>query len=311
VRATALLCTAVLAAIAACGAPVRDRLPPPVDLAPLVPAIGSLPGWSIAEGPDEYLPETLFEVLDGGAPVYHALGFRRLVRIRYQLGGESLACVTLDLFDLGTPLGAFGIYRAALPATAAPRSWGAEGYRGGTIAAAWKGAVYVHAEADADRPPLADALERIVALSCGAIPGSTALPAILAPLPRERLVARSERYVARDLLGHDFLPGGVVATYRAGGRDAELFFSELAGAAAARAAAGRLRTHLASSGAVEPLQPPIGSDGFRFTDRVSGAGIAVRAGRFVAGVRGDLPAVIHERLLAELVANLESARTSR
>jgi hypothetical protein len=300
-----------LAALLACGRPGVESTSPPVDLAPLVPPAGELPGWTVAEGPDEYLPDTLFEVLDGGAPVYHALGFRRLLRVRYQLGGETLACVTLDLFDMGTPLGAFGIYRAALPATAAPRAWGAEGYRLGSIAAAWNGAVYVHAEADTDRPPLADALERLVASACGATAGHAALPAILAPLPREHLVARSERYVARDLLGHDFLPGGLVATYAVDGHRSELFFSELASATAARAAVGRLREHLAATGIVAAAAPRIGEDGFRFTEPVSGAGLVIQAGHFVTGVRGDLPAAFHERLLAELVANLESAPTSR
>jgi hypothetical protein len=39
------------------------------------------------------------------------------------------------------------------------------------VAAAWKGAVYVHAEADADRPPLVAAVDLIVAHACGAVSG--------------------------------------------------------------------------------------------------------------------------------------------
>ena len=306
-RASVAVRLTTFVALLTCGrGPGSPTTSAPLDLAPLVSQVGSLSGWKTVEGPEAYSPETLFEALDGGAPVYLAYGFRQLLRVRYQVAADSLAYVTFDLFDMGTPLGAFGIFRSALPASAPQRPWGTEGYRFGTVAAAWKGAIYVHAEADADRPALVDALERGVARACDAVAGETGLPRILAPLPLAHLVPRSERYVARDLLGHDFLPDGVVANYRIDERESELFFSELASPAAARAAFGRLRDHHAARGAVAGGRPDIGSDGFRFSDGVSGGGTAVRAGQFVAGVRGDVPAPTQEQLLARLVANLEA-----
>ena len=303
-RTAPALRAAALAALLACRQPVGVHLPPPADLAALVPPGAALPEWSVVEGPDEYLPDTLFEVLDGGAPLYDSFGFRRLLRVRYQRGGDPLACVTLDLFDMGAPLGAFGIYRSALPEAAPPRPWGAEGYRFATIAAAWKGVVYVHAEADADAPLLTEAIERLVPLACAAVAGDAALPALLDLLPREHLVARSERWVARNLLGHELLPGGVVATYASAGAEAELFFADLGRGAAARIALALLRDAAAVDAAAAGLPPLPGADGFRFVDPVAGAGSAVRAGRFVAGVRGRLPAPLQEGLLASLVDRL-------
>jgi len=94
--------------------------------------------------------------------------------------------------------------------------------------------------------------------------------------------------VATDLLGHAFLPGGVVASYRLEGRDARLFLSELGSEGAAAAALGRLRAHWAQQTAVDELRSP-GRGGFRYSDGELGSGSAVSAGRFVAGVHCDLP----------------------
>ena len=293
-----------LALLVGCARPTAGPAAAGADLAAVVPPVASLPGWSVVEGPLEFRPGNLFEVLNGGAPVYESFGFERLLRVRYQRGADPRSCVTLDIFDMGTVLGAFGIYRSALPAAAAPRSWGAEGYRFATIAAAWKGVVYVHAEADADAPPLTEAMERLVQLACAAVAGDAALPTLLDLLPREHLVARSERWVARHLLGHEYLRGGVVAIYASAGAEAELFFADLGRGTAARIALALLRDDVTVDAAGAGLPPLPGTDGFRFTDPIAGTGRAVRAGRFVAGVRGRLPAPLQESLLATLADRL-------
>jgi hypothetical protein len=109
----------------------------------LVPAAADLEGWTVAEGPLTFRRDSLYEYLDGAAPRYLDYGFREAVHVRYALGGDPQAAVTLDVFDMGSTLGAFGIYSSARPPGVEPRPWGAEGYRSGTVAAAWKGPFYV------------------------------------------------------------------------------------------------------------------------------------------------------------------------
>jgi hypothetical protein len=277
------------------------------DLARLLPAPSSLEGWRAAEGPAEYVPGTLYELIDGAAPRYLTYGFRRLVHVRYQLGEDPLACVTLDVFDMGSELGAFGIYRSGLSSGSALREWGAEGHRTGTLAAAWKGDVYVRAEADDDRAELIEMVDRLVARVCDEVAGDASRPAILAPLPAEGLVPRSERYVAEDLLGHAFLPGGVLATYEFEGDEARLFFSDLGSEAAVGEAMVMLRAHQERRGTIEREVPSIGAGGFRFSDPDLGNGTVAGAGRFVAGVHGRLPQKEQERLLGRLLESLGSS----
>ena len=270
----------------------------------LVPTAAFFEGWTLAEGPLTFRPDTLYEYLDGGAPRYLGYGFREAVHVRYALGGDPQAAVTLDVFDMGSTLGAFGIYSSARPRGVEPRPWGAEGYRVETVAAAWKGLVYVHVQADDERPALVGMTERLVAGVAERAPGETTAPAILRPLPPEGRVPRSERYVARDLRGHAFLPGGVLATYTLDGREAELYFSELKDAAEAEAAVVRLRAHHAQGGGIVGEVRTIRASGFRHEDPTWGSGIVVAAGRFVAGIQGDLPDEAQRRLLNGLVAGL-------
>jgi hypothetical protein len=280
---------------------------PGVELAGLIPAPAAGEGWRIVEGPVEHSPEDLWEHLDGGAPRYLTYGFRKLVHVRCQIGDDPLAGVALDVFDMGSELGAFGIYSIGRSPGDPLRPWGAEGHRQGAVAAAWKESVFVHAAADDERDALISLLERLVAGVCERIDGSDSRPSLLDPLPVAGLVPRSERYIAQDLLGHDFLPGGVLADYVLDGREAQLFYSDLSRNASAASALAQLRAHESSLGGIAGEITAIGDAGFRFKEPGLGSGAVVRAGRFVAGIFGDAPEAARDAVLRSLVSRLGPA----
>jgi hypothetical protein len=282
-----LWCVVGLLLLSGCGGRSDEPNAGAVDLTPLLPVLSSLEGWSI-----------------GAAPRYLTYGFRKLVHVRYELGGDPLSSVTLDIFDMGSKLGAFGLYRSLMPGGAVVQNWGAEGHRSGTVAAAWKDGIYVQGEADDDRAVLISVLDRFMASVCREVAGDTALPAILASLPSEGRVPLSERYAAADLLGHTFLPGGVAATYTIDGQEADLFFSDLEGEAAAADALDRLRAFHSQWGTFIEEVPSIGTAGFRFSDPGLGPGIAVGVGHYVAGVYGELSHDAQTDLLSQLVERL-------
>jgi hypothetical protein len=243
--------------------------------------------------------------MDGGAERYLGHGFLNLAHARYQLGDDLLASVTLDVYDMGGELGAFGIYRSVRPSDAEPRPWCAEAFLAGTVASAWKGEIYIHCAADDDRPELIATAERLVEHVCDAIPGDATLPAILNALPQQDLVPFSERHVASDLLGHAFLPGGVTASYEIDGGKAELFFSDLGTEAAAADALAALREHYSKWGEITGGISDIGDDGFIATDPSLGTVYITRVDRFVAGTYGKPPM---ERQLLLLMRLLEGLR---
>lgn len=56
-----------------------------------------------------YKPDTLYEYIDGGADVYLLYDFQRLLHQNFRTPGGEL---TADIYDLGKPENAFGIYSA-------------------------------------------------------------------------------------------------------------------------------------------------------------------------------------------------------
>jgi len=278
-------------------------------LSDLLPAASSMDGWQITDGPTNYDSEGLFEYLNGGAPLYLDFGFEGMVHVRYQLGDNSLSSVTLDVYDMGSDLGAFGLYRSGRPPGAEVRDWGAEGFRSGTVAAAWKGDVFTQAQADDDRPELIEAMEDMVAQVTKSASGSTSVPQIVHLLPSDGLVPLSERLVAKDLMSHAFLPGGVVATYEVADKEGTLFFSELAGEPAVTEAMAGLRAHHEQWGEIGEDIDSIGDGGFRFSDPGLGTGAVVSAGFYVVGVHGSFPSDVQMDLLGRLVENLAAAST--
>jgi hypothetical protein len=169
--------------------------------------------------------------------------------------------------------------------------------------------MYVHGEAGDDSPELIEMMEQLMAETSARLTGDASRPAILAALPIDGLVQRSERFVAADLLGHAFLPGGILATYEIEGREVHLFFSDLGSEAAAARALADLRAHEARRGEIAGGVPTFGAAGFRFSDPGMGSGTAVAAGWFVTGVYGDLPHDSQEDLLERLVTRLVPSAT--
>lgn len=303
IRLICALAATVLATACGAGDESRDV---GSGLTALLPEESNLPGWRIADGPITYDPVTLYEYLNGGAPLYLDLGFEQLVHVRYQLGDDSLSSITLDVFDMGSDVGAFGLFRSGRPADVEVRPWGAEGYRSDFVAAAWKGKIAIHAEADDDRPELIDTMERLVASVAADVVGETSPPSIIGLFPTDGLVPSSERIVANNMMSHEFLPGGVMATYRWQDSEGTLFFSELGDDQGAAEAIAKLRAHHEQWGEVLGDIDSIGDRGFRFSDTGLGSGAVVASGRFVVGVHGNLPDDVKNDLLSQLVANLGS-----
>ncbi|MBD3870081.1 MAG: hypothetical protein IFJ97_01825 [Acidobacteria bacterium] len=302
-----LKCVFVVAILAiGCGAGEE----PSVDgtgLVDLLPTASSMDGWQIADGPTEYDSEGLFEYLNGGAPLYLDFGFQGMVHVRYQLGDDPLASVTLDVFDMGSELGAFGLYRSGRPPEAEVRPWGAEGYRSGTVAATWKGSVSIQAQADDEQPELIEAMEALVARVADSVDGGTSLPQIIDVLPSEGLAPTSERLVAKDLMSHAFLPGGVLATYRVADDEGTVFFSDLKGEIAVTEAMAGLRAHHEQWGEIVDEIDLIGDGGFQFSDPGLGSGAVVSTGSYVVGVHGGLSSDVQMDLLGRLVDSLASS----
>lgn len=65
-------------------------------------------GWKTAEEDREFNPETIFDYIDGAGEVYRAYNFEKLLSRHYFKKGQPE--IFADVFDMGTPADAFGVF---------------------------------------------------------------------------------------------------------------------------------------------------------------------------------------------------------
>jgi hypothetical protein len=249
-------------------------------------AVGLLPdmkGWTKDGEAQVFTPESLFEYIDGAADAYLAFEFEELAVLSYDGGNKR--SVTIEIYRHADLRNAFGIYTQERPQQGNFVEIGTEAYYEKGIFNFFHGSFYVktagyHLEGDDEAVLTAAAAE--VASRIG---GKPSFPELLECFPAEGRVARSERFMARDVLGHGFLHGAYAADYGSGGEVVRLFLFEGKDEEDARR---MLDDYLKLSGAAPSSSAAKGApETHRFNDprRTSGESANFRlAGRFLWGL---------------------------
>jgi hypothetical protein len=268
--AAALAVAAILACAAAPG--LRAQAAPPASLASLLPAAAE---WKASEPARPYDPTSLFEYIDGAAEAYIGYDFKALLVANFQ-HASSKATLTVEIYDMGSALNAFGIYGAERYPESRFVPIGVQGYYEEGTLNFLAGRYYVKLlgfEAGDRAEALLKAYAAGVAARIGA-PG--AFPPVLGAFAGDGLVANSEKYIARSFMGFKFLNRGYAATYKIGGQDYEAFVVE----ARTPDEAGSLLKQLAERFAVGAPGPA----GFRAKDAYLKNVFVSATGRFLCGV---------------------------
>lgn len=212
-------------------------------------------GWAVSRPPRYFGPDDLYDLIDGGADIYVAYGLVRMVTIDYGSPSRKGVTVTLEIYDQGSPLGAFGRMSRFLAGRADPSAAGAglpaalagKGLLGSGDLLFWKDRYLVHATlldespaatADSLRTAGLEILPPFAAAVSAAIAADPPAPAEFERFPAEDRLGRSELYAAEKLAGLAALEAGFEVRYRKDGAEWTLFASvPLADDAAAAAAA--------------------------------------------------------------------------
>jgi hypothetical protein len=246
----------------------------------LLPKPDAAAGWAWREQPRTYAPDTLYEYINGAADLYLSYGFEEVAVANYVKGEGDEGWITVDVYDMGAPLHAFGIYGSEMPPDVQPFPAGVQGYVSEGLIAFWRGDYYVKVMLiDGEDMEAARALARAAA-EC--LPGAVEMPAELKRLPIGGRIAGSERYVKTSALGHRSLVEVVSAEYMVGETTATLHTADLG--APERAAEGwrKLRDFEQGSGEGLAEVAGVGEDAFGATDAYYGEMVAARQGRFLA-----------------------------
>ncbi len=234
------ICIARCAALVLSGAALAGPLPATLK-----------PDWRRVGEVREFGPADLYRYNDGAAGSYLAYGFVRLHTAQY---AKADARMVVDVFDMGRPLHAFGIYSTM---RALGDTFVAVGNQGVVFEANldfWHGHYLVHV-APAQAEPVADkaAIELGQAVAARLGPKAEREP-WAGVLPKEGLVANSVTYHSRNVLGCRALGSGFTATYIAGESRVQAVVVEHPRAEQAQAALVAVRQFMAKRGKAGPIR---------------------------------------------------------
>ncbi len=302
------------------GAPPPDDAPPPAEApekaapakavrwegtAALLPH-PTLAGWqAAASGPRTYAADSLYTYMNGQSDSYLEYGVRDMAVADYHpTAGPATKTVQIEVYDMGSPAGAFGRWsRLAVeggdPAELAARhlELGAGGVASGTDLAFWKGQhlvklTYLDESPDATEESLRsaarDILSPIARELAPSLPGGTEPLAEIAAFPAAGLLAHSHVRYGRATLGLEALGPGLSAEYAIDGKRMRLFVVGRANAADATTAFDALKGRLTATAPVTGL----GEAALRGADPDRGELLVARQGtRIVAVANSDTPDV--------------------
>ena len=191
----------------------------------LLALVPEVDGWTAAGIPRSFFPDTLYEYIDGAAESYIGYDFRELAVAEFAQAGAA-GSLTLEIYDMGDALDAFGIYSAERFPDNKTVDVGTHGYIEGDVLNFVAGSNYVKLFCFNGGESTASILGTFARKIASAAGPKGAIPALFSAFPKDGLVPNSEKYIRRNVMGFDFLGNGYLVSYKSGGAEFEGFVIE-------------------------------------------------------------------------------------
>jgi len=189
----------------------------------LLPVPGFADGWVIDGKINRYTAENLYVYINGEAELYLPYGFEILGSAFYSRGDNARSGIVADVYRMGSPIDAFGIYSNYRDTGAELVRIGAEGFISESQLMFFKDRYFVRLSVSGtvtdERSLLIQCAENIA----GKIPGSTSQPEVLGILGITGIVPDTIKYFAQSVLGYAFFKRGLTAEIVVEGEPARIF----------------------------------------------------------------------------------------
>ena len=257
-----------------------------------------LPAGAVAKhAASFYGPDNLYEYMDGAADIFVLYGVHTMLHLDLTANATD---ISVDLFDMGSPETAFGMYAAERSPDFHFIMIGAEGYQYEGMLNFLQDRYYVKLLGFGNG---ADAvLEQLARALSARIGGNPAIPALLAKLPAEDRKPHSEQYIPADPLGHPFLGPAYAVAYVSGTQESKLFVTLARDRADAQQRLKQLEQHFAKTGQCQRA-PELGDDAIRASNSFEGIILAETKGRYLVLLLN--PGKGSEQILSSAVEELE------
>jgi hypothetical protein len=160
-----------------------------------------------------YMPDNLWDFINGAADNYLAYGFADLHVAEYKKGKNT---IKLEIYRHQDNTMAFGIYSSERSSGFEFLKLGSQGYRTGGSINFFKGNYYVKIRTFSKKENILKAVENLAIRVAESLPGEAALPQALLMFPENGLKKNEEVFINESVLGHDFLNKAFRAGYEVG-----------------------------------------------------------------------------------------------
>jgi hypothetical protein len=202
----------------------------------LVPEVEA---WGPPEELQSYFPESLFEYINGAAESYLSYDFEELLVAQYERKASE-EMLTLEIYDMGSSLNAFGIFSAERYPENESVSAGDLGYIESEALNFVSDRYYVKLLGFGSGEETESVLLSFAKGVASRVKSDGSLPLLIELFPARNLVPRSEKFIKKNFMGYEFLSNGYIASYRVGEREIECFLVEAESEENAKSMEGRL-----------------------------------------------------------------------
>jgi len=250
----------------------------------ILPARECTQGWELKDKAALFDKDTLFDHINGEAELYFPYGFDVLATATYMDRKNPEVWIVADVYRMASLLDAFGIYSNYRKADAASVTVGAEGFVSPSQLMFYQDRYFVRIQVTG-----ATGLGQDVLLACARsvsdkLPVHTRPVEELEALKIPGIVPKTERYIAKSLLGYAFFRRGITADALLAGERVQVFLVPEDSVSAAREAFDRYHSYLKAEGKKIQLQEERDYVSMMAVDPLYGGVIVEQSGRYVIGV---------------------------
>ena len=249
----------------------------------LLPPRGCAQGWTLKDKVALFDKDTLFDHINGEAELYFPYGFDMLATATYMNRKNTEVWIVADVYRMASLLDAFGIYSNYRKADAPSVRVGAEGFVSSSQLMFYQDRYFVRLQVTG-----ATSLEQDVFLACARsvskkLPFNASPAGELEALKIPGIVPKTERYIAKSLLGYAFFRRGIIADALLEGERVQVFLVTEDSVSAAREVFDHYRSYLQAEGKDIRLQEKRDYVSIMAVDPLYGGVFVEQSGSYIIG----------------------------
>jgi hypothetical protein len=197
---------------------------------------------------ERYTEVNLYEKINGRSELFHAYDVNGMTFVTFSKADDPARFIDVFLYDMTTPLGAFGVYSVERSPGSEAIATGDEGYRARADLFFRKGQYYASILTSGPDEEVQKAASALADTLAKRLKGQATEIWGLAMLPAKNRVDDTVQYVMVDALGLDFLTNAFIAQYRDGEAEFTAFVARCKSADDAAEVLAKYKAHFEEFG---------------------------------------------------------------